>query len=213
MRSFNKWIALTIVLSALMVTPAMVFAIIDDATVNYNTGSITVVGTGFGVANGTVLIDSTSLTVSSWSANTIVAVLPANIAPGSYLLSVTKHNGAVETFDVTIGTAGAFSSWFTANLYTVGCSGYSSCLCLSSTSGVFDIAISGGASCISVNSPGSSTPPVNGTLVNSQPNYPCKYGCQPNGWQASCDTANGIAAADIWVTCLATATKGVASTP
>ena len=106
MRSINKWIALTMVLSALMVTPAVVFGDIADTTVNYTTGLITVVGSGFGANPGTVAIGNAGLTVSSWATGQIVAKLPTSIVPGSYLLTVTPRRGSPATLDVTLGTAG-----------------------------------------------------------------------------------------------------------
>jgi hypothetical protein len=68
MRSINKWVVLTIVLSALMVTPAVVFADFDlpaiiNTTVNYTTSpwSITVNGTGFDSKQGSVFLGDTKL--------------------------------------------------------------------------------------------------------------------------------------------------------
>jgi len=97
--------ALVIVLSALMVTPALAQTI-TDASVNYTTGLITVVGTGFGANSGAVQIGSTQMAVQSWSAREIVATLPTSVVPGSYLLTVTPRRGAPATLDVTLGTAG-----------------------------------------------------------------------------------------------------------
>ena len=107
MRSINKWIALTIVLSALMVTPAMAqLAMITDATVNYTTGLITVIGTGFEGTSGTVTLGKTSLTVSSWSTTQIVAKLPSGVVPGSYWMTVTPKIGIPGMLAVTLGTTG-----------------------------------------------------------------------------------------------------------
>jgi len=108
MRSMSKWFALTVVLSALLVTPAMAqYLTITDATVNYATSpwTITVIGSGFGTS-GTVAINNTQLTVSSWSAGQIVAKLPTSVVPGSYLITVTNNYPVSGTFDVTIGAIG-----------------------------------------------------------------------------------------------------------
>jgi hypothetical protein len=107
MRSISKWLALTVVLSALMVTPAMAqFVAITDATVNYATSpwTMTVIGSGFGTS-GTLAINNTQLTASSWSAGQIVAKLPTNVAPGSYLITVRNNYPLSATFDVMIGAA------------------------------------------------------------------------------------------------------------
>ena len=107
-RSINKWIALTVVLSALMVTPAMAqLAVITDATVNYSNTpwSITVIGSGFEAASGTVTLGNTALKVSSWSTGQIVAQLPSGVVPGSYWMAVTPKMGIPGVLAVTIGTA------------------------------------------------------------------------------------------------------------
>src|SRR6516162_4080474 len=46
-------------------------------------------GTGFGTKNGTVTLGGQRLGVASWSPTDIVAVVPQNLLPASYLLTVT----------------------------------------------------------------------------------------------------------------------------
>ncbi|MGA3118662.1 MAG: IPT/TIG domain-containing protein [Syntrophobacteraceae bacterium] len=111
MRTINRWIAVTIVLSALIVTQAVVFgqtlgAAITDTTVDYGKMLIYVYGSGFGTASGTVKLGGTKLVVKTWQAGEIVATLPSSVAAGSYLLAVTTRGDLTVAFYVTLGTSG-----------------------------------------------------------------------------------------------------------
>jgi hypothetical protein len=107
MRVASRWIALAAVFSALMVIPGIVLAIINNTFVDYSKMLITVEGSGFGDKPGTVVIGTTTpLTVSSWSASTIVAKLPSNVVAGSYLLTITSSEGSRQEFDFTTGAEG-----------------------------------------------------------------------------------------------------------
>ena len=68
--------------------------------------SLFIHGTNFGTRSGTVTLGGQRLGVASWSPTDIVAVLPANVLPASYLLTVTVQRGRCVTagFDVAVGT-------------------------------------------------------------------------------------------------------------
>ena len=70
-----------------------------------DTTSLFIHGTGFGTRNGTVTLGGQRLAVASWSPTDIVAVLPKNLLPASYLLTVTAQRGRCvkADFDVTVG--------------------------------------------------------------------------------------------------------------
>ena len=65
-------------------------------------------GTGFGTKNGTVTLGGQRLGVASWSPTDIVAVVPQNLLPASYLLTVTPAHGRCvrAAFDVAVGAGG-----------------------------------------------------------------------------------------------------------
>lgn len=56
-------------------------------------GTVTITGSRFGVANGTVLFNDQPLTVDSWSDETIVATVPSGITIGNGLLKVANEIG------------------------------------------------------------------------------------------------------------------------
>lgn len=62
-------------------------------------------GTGFGTKNGTVTLGGQRLGVASWSPMDIVAVMPTNLLPASYLLTITPSRGRCVKagFDVALG--------------------------------------------------------------------------------------------------------------
>ncbi|HZX42386.1 MAG TPA: IPT/TIG domain-containing protein, partial [Myxococcaceae bacterium] len=62
-------------------------------------------GTGFGTKNGTVTLGGQRLGIASWSPTDIVAVIPKNLLPASYLLTVTPSRGRCVKagFDVAVG--------------------------------------------------------------------------------------------------------------
>jgi hypothetical protein len=105
MRTINKWVALTIVLSALMVSPAAVFGAIKDTTIDYGAGFIYVYGDSFGTQVGTVKIGDTQLDVRSWQPGEIIASLPSGITAGSYSMTVIDSSGQKTTQDITITAA------------------------------------------------------------------------------------------------------------
>ncbi|MGO9022635.1 MAG: IPT/TIG domain-containing protein [Syntrophobacteraceae bacterium] len=105
MRTINKWVALTIVLSALIVTPAVVFGAVTDTAIDYGAGIIYVHGDSFGTKVGTVQIGKTALTVLSWQPGEIIASLPPGITAGTYSMTVIDNSGQKTTQDVTITAA------------------------------------------------------------------------------------------------------------
>jgi hypothetical protein len=62
-------------------------------------------GTGFGTRHGTVTLGGQRLAIASWSPSDIVAVMPKNPQPASYLLTVTPSHGKCvkAAFDVAVG--------------------------------------------------------------------------------------------------------------
>ena len=65
-------------------------------------------GTGFGNGNGTVTLGGQRLAIASWSPSDIVAVMPSNPQPASYLLTVTPSRGKCvkAAFDIAVGLGG-----------------------------------------------------------------------------------------------------------
>src|SRR5262249_55313986 len=63
-------------------------------------------GSGFGTSNGIVTLGGQRLSIASWSPTDIVAVVPKNLLPASYLLTVTPSRGRCvkASFDVAVGT-------------------------------------------------------------------------------------------------------------
>jgi hypothetical protein len=62
-------------------------------------------GAAFGTKNGTVTLGGQRLSIASWSPTDIVALLPKNLLPASYLLTVTPQRGRCVKagFDVAVG--------------------------------------------------------------------------------------------------------------
>ena len=62
-------------------------------------------GTGFGTRNGTVTLGGQRLAIAAWSPSDIVAVMPGNPQPASYLLTVTLSRGKCvkAAFDIAVG--------------------------------------------------------------------------------------------------------------
>src|SRR4029077_4443529 len=77
---------------------------VDRAVANLTTNTVTITGASFFAP--TVTLDNINLTVTSSSATSIVAKLPAGITPGSYHLIVSV-GGSTADLDVTIGNTGA----------------------------------------------------------------------------------------------------------
>lgn len=81
--------------------------IILEAVPNTQTGLLTVIGVNFGAGIPAVNLAGQALTVQSYSAEEIVATLPA-LPSGTYSLLVSRGPATVDrdTFSVTIGTSG-----------------------------------------------------------------------------------------------------------
>lgn len=75
---------------------------------------ITVEGRGFG-ASGTVKVGGVTATTTSWTANRIVATIPAGVAPGTVHVTVTTTGGTSNNYDVTNETAAQVPVTFTVN--------------------------------------------------------------------------------------------------
>lgn len=88
--------------------------VITGATANLatNPATLTIAGQNFGTVPPTVKFANAPLTVSSFSATSVVANLPAGVSAGSYqvvLVNNTNPNSLLRTslpFDVTLGSGG-----------------------------------------------------------------------------------------------------------
>jgi len=58
---------------------------------------VTLSGTNFGVAQGTVSFSGTSATISTWGDTSINAQVPATLVPGTYNVQVTNTDGSSNT--------------------------------------------------------------------------------------------------------------------
>jgi hypothetical protein len=74
--------------------------------VNTNTNILTITGINFGSSPTVTLGGSQQLSVQSSNSTQITANLPANLAPGSYLLFVRFGDPTFAVFEVTIGAVG-----------------------------------------------------------------------------------------------------------
>lgn len=83
--------------------------VIRKAQVDVSANRMTITGVNFGSSVPTVKLEGVKLTLVSHSPTQIVANLPSNIQPGTYLLTVSRGNGNPknDAFDVTIGATGA----------------------------------------------------------------------------------------------------------
>lgn len=88
---------------------AVVNPVINSAVASTNPSRLSITGTNFGTATPIVLLNNIPLTVVSHTGSTAVCVLPATIAPGSYLLELLNNSVATHPsgfFDATIGALG-----------------------------------------------------------------------------------------------------------
>lgn len=107
------WFATALLLCALNVvahpdTPSL--AVITKASIDYNAGTVTLSGSGFG-ALPTVKLASATLTTRTASSTQIVAAFPAttplsSFAAGDYLVIVTFQSSGALIFTVTLGAIG-----------------------------------------------------------------------------------------------------------
>ena len=81
---------------------------IVNTTINSTTKRITINGASLTPATGApvVQLDSTTLTLVSFSSTKIVADLPAGLTAGSFLLTVSNGSATQGVFDVTNGAVG-----------------------------------------------------------------------------------------------------------
>lgn len=79
-----------------------------SANTTTSPGTLTITGQNFGTAAPSITLQGTALQVASFTDTVLVALLPNNLAPGSYQLEVItqarKNN--IADFDATIGAAG-----------------------------------------------------------------------------------------------------------
>lgn len=84
--------------------------VIDTASVDTVTNRVTITGRNFGNSAPAVKLAEVPIAVQSYDFNsqTLIANLPAGLAPGSYLLTVTAGSGQNQTadFDLTTGAVG-----------------------------------------------------------------------------------------------------------
>lgn len=101
-----------IVVAALVVPTAVRAAstapAIYAAVVNTSTNHITIAGKDFSPSGlpPTVFFATTSLTLASFTNNSLVASMPSGFSAGSYSLIVVNSNSQVATFSVIIGAVG-----------------------------------------------------------------------------------------------------------
>jgi hypothetical protein len=72
--------------------------------------SVTITGSGFGATQGTgtVMFGTTTATVTAWSATSITATVPASLAPGAVMVTVTPQGGTASVgFSFTVAEPGA----------------------------------------------------------------------------------------------------------
>lgn len=82
------------------------FPVVFSATADTNANTLTLSGINFGAGPTVTLGGSQQLPVQSFDSSQIIANLPANLAPGSYLLTVKFSNPTFTVFEVTIGAVG-----------------------------------------------------------------------------------------------------------
>jgi len=78
---------------------------IYDTQTNLASNTLTINGNTFGGTPSAAWLGSNLLTIQSWTDTQIVAMLPAGLAPGDYLVTVQSGN-KVGTFVASIGTSG-----------------------------------------------------------------------------------------------------------
>jgi Collagen triple helix repeat (20 copies)/Regulator of chromosome condensation (RCC1) repeat len=79
----------------------------EIVNVSVQGGNLVIDGSAFGIKRPTVTLGALpALTVTTFSATTVVATLPASVQPGTYLLTLTRGNGNSTTFTVAIGAVG-----------------------------------------------------------------------------------------------------------
>ena len=106
-------IALTLLLLALAASPVLAAPgsppqlVIVSASADVAAGTLTIVGTEFG-DEPVVTLNATPLTVVTSTPSQIDATLPPGLAPGSYLLTVSRGPATTQfdAFNVTLGAAG-----------------------------------------------------------------------------------------------------------
>jgi hypothetical protein len=117
MRPIIKSGALTIVFFAFMIIPTMVFSnhtglpVIRQTEADYDNLLLYVFGDNFGTAVGKVRLGDNELVVQSWNREEIVVILPSDVGPGSYLLTVTvpthrKWIPLIASLGITLGAEG-----------------------------------------------------------------------------------------------------------
>jgi hypothetical protein len=109
MRQFAALVVLTIAVGLSISTRSFAAPappVMTSVTVDAGLTTLTIKGTGFGTSGAVVTLGNTgSLTITSQTDTLITATLPAGVAPGSYLLSLSAGGNSNE-FWVAIGTQG-----------------------------------------------------------------------------------------------------------
>lgn len=79
-------------------------------TFTTNPAQLTITGTNFGSIKPVVMLDGLVLNIATFTPTVVVALLPAALAPGSYLLTLanasTNNPNDIGEFDVTLGAVG-----------------------------------------------------------------------------------------------------------
>lgn len=106
-----RWRAIALAVAALTMSSQVLAAItLTSATPDYDNGTLTITGADLtkGPRAPQVYLGTSALTVTSSSNSQIQASLPPNVAPGTYLLTVTNGpgNAQLDELWITLGTAG-----------------------------------------------------------------------------------------------------------
>lgn len=82
--------------------------VINSAKTDTNLTQLSINGSNFGVIAPAVVLGNAPLQVATYTDTTVVAFLPANLAAGSYALSLTRSSvpQKTATFDLTLGAQG-----------------------------------------------------------------------------------------------------------
>jgi len=81
----------TVALLSLTATAQSPIVYNTTADFTLNPAQLTINGNNFGVSTPTVLFDNVPLTLYSYTNTQIVALLPPNTTPGSYLINVRQY--------------------------------------------------------------------------------------------------------------------------
>jgi hypothetical protein len=112
LRKFILEVLHSLLVSGLLTSAAQAqsFPLINSATIDYTTKTITIAGTNFG-SSPAVTFDAMALTVQTATNTQIVAAFPSasppsSFTPGTYFLNIRFSNGRIAVFAVALGAVG-----------------------------------------------------------------------------------------------------------